>query len=160
MSHRASSPAPNGSPARNSCLGSLGTPDQYSFHGSCAGDDVGTDFGRPSLHSRLYRETIGDPSARAPALLHCTSSTRPSTNTQLAAPRIEITPVITKAHTKFPVRSTANPVTAGAATPAKFPTKFCKPVHFPAARGPASVCVIAQMFDAFIPKAALATSRN
>src|SRR5712692_9113663 len=153
MSHRASSPARNGSPAGNSLRASPGTPDQYSFHGSCAGEDVRTDFARPSLHSRLYREPAGDPSARAPALLHGTGSTRPSTTTQLAAPRIEITPVITKAHTKFPVRSTANPVTAGAATPAKFPTKFCKPVHLPAARGPASVCVIAHTFEAFSPKA-------
>src|ERR1700674_2336161 len=161
MSPRASSPAPSGSPARNNCPASPGTPDQYSFHGSCADEDVGAGFDRPySSALSSLPEPAGDTSARAPAVLHRTGSMRPSRNTQLAAPRMEITPVITKAHTKFPVRSTTNPVTAGAATPAKFPTKFCKPVHLPAARGPARVCVIAHTFEAFSPKAALATSRK
>src|SRR5579884_669087 len=35
--------------------------------------------------------------------------------------------------------------------PARLPTKFCAPVHRPAANGPAQVCVIAQRFDEKMP---------
>src|ERR1700674_1999076 len=51
-----------------------------------------------------------------------------------------------------------NPVTAGALTPARFPTKFCNPVHRPATLGPARVWVIAQIFDPHMPPAAKASS--
>src|SRR5713101_8629227 len=43
-------------------------------------------------------------------------------------------------------------------TPARFPTKFWKPVQRPAIFGPASVCVIAQILDPHIPPAANAKS--
>src|SRR5438105_846387 len=44
------------------------------------------------------------------------------------------------------------PVTMGAATPAKFPAQFCRPVHLPAPCGPASVCVMHQLFELVRPK--------
>src|SRR5262245_12122456 len=37
--------------------------------------------------------------------------------------------------------------------PAKFANPFCRPVHFPAAAGPARVCVIAQWLDENKPEA-------
>src|SRR5260370_35491419 len=43
-------------------------------------------------------------------------------------------------------------------TPARFPRKFCTPVHRPAIFGPASVCVIAQILDPHMPPAANASS--
>src|SRR5437899_4161332 len=43
-------------------------------------------------------------------------------------------------------------------TPARFPRKFCKPVHRPAILGPARVCVIAQILDPHMPPAANASS--
>ena len=49
------------------------------------------------------------------------------------------------------MRSTTNPVSAGETIPAKLPRKFCRPVHLPAARGPASVCVMAQRFEVHSP---------
>src|ERR1035441_2680552 len=52
---------------------------------------------------------------------------------------------------KRPVAFTTNPVMADAATPARFATNFCRPLHFPAARGPARVCVIAQWLDEKMP---------
>src|SRR6266446_1336196 len=51
-----------------------------------------------------------------------------------------------------------NPVTTGTMKPARFPRKFCKPVQRPAMRGPASVCVIAQILDPHMPPAANASS--
>src|SRR6266850_8135934 len=50
-----------------------------------------------------------------------------------------------------------NPVTAGAMTPARFPTKFCKPVQRPAILGPARVWVMAQILDPHMPPAANAS---
>src|SRR5580704_8079704 len=44
--------------------------------------------------------------------------------------------------------------------PAKLPTKFCRPVHFPAAEGPASVCVIAQRFEVQSPAPAHVRKRK
>src|ERR1700694_6144063 len=43
-------------------------------------------------------------------------------------------------------------------TPARFPRKFCKPVHRPAILGPARVCVIAQILDPHMPPAANASN--
>src|SRR5260370_10052834 len=42
--------------------------------------------------------------------------------------------------------------------PARFPRKFCKPVQRPAIFGPASVCVMAQIFEPHMPPAANASS--
>src|SRR6266446_9612940 len=155
---RASSPAPNGSPARNNSPASPGTPDEYAYWVRYGGSGPHSALLAPA--HPVHGEPAVDASARISEARHCTGSIRPSRNTQLAAPRMEITPVITRAHTKFPVWPTVNPVTVGAATPARFPAKFCKPVHLPAARGPASVCVITHTFDVFNPYAALAINRN
>src|SRR5215472_16517109 len=57
-----------------------------------------------------------------------------------------------KGQKKLPVWSSTKPVTLGATIPAKLPTKFCSPVHRPAACGPASACVIAQTFDELMPR--------
>src|SRR5216117_3625280 len=59
---------------------------------------------------------------------------------------------------KRPEKSTTNPVTAGAMMPARFPRKFWKPVHRPAIRGPASVCVMAQILDPHMPPVTNASS--
>src|SRR5580692_4094433 len=62
-------------------------------------------------------------------------------------------PVATaKAQKNCPVRATTSPVSAGAATPARFPTPFCTAVHLPAAGGPASVWMSAQWLELHIPK--------
>src|SRR5260370_36013880 len=63
-----------------------------------------------------------------------------------------------KAQKNCPVESTTKPVMAGAATPARLATKFCRPVHLPAANGPASVCVMAQWLDAKTPYEAQANN--
>src|SRR2546423_10315894 len=44
-----------------------------------------------------------------------------------------------------------NPVSAGAIHPARFPVKFCRPVHLPAVDAPARVCVIAQRLEVHMP---------
>src|SRR5579864_1228234 len=70
------------------------------------------------------------------------------------------TPAATvNAQKKCPVRPTTNPVSAGA-MPAKLPTKFCTPVHLPAASGPASVCVMAQRLEVHSPAAAQVKKRK
>src|SRR5260370_28643873 len=79
------------------------------------------------------------------------SFTGPITKIYERAASIATTAIITKATKKRPVESTTNPVTAGATTPARFPRKFCKPVHRPAILGPASDSVIAQILDPHIP---------
>src|SRR5947207_13561476 len=43
-------------------------------------------------------------------------------------------------------------------TPARFPRKFCQPVHRAAILGPTSVCVIAEILDPHMPPAANASS--
>src|ERR1035437_7226223 len=47
-----------------------------------------------------------------------------------------------------PVRSITNPVRAGATIPERLPMQFCMPVQRPAARGPATVWVMAQRLAA------------
>src|SRR5205823_387143 len=49
---------------------------------------------------------------------------------------------------------------AGAARPARLARQFCKPVHFPAAMGPAMVCAIAQWLEANMPYDAQANIRQ
>ena len=44
--------------------------------------------------------------------------------------------------------------------PAKLPNMFCHPVHLPAAPGPASVCVMAQMLEVNSPKERLAAIKS
>ena len=65
-----------------------------------------------------------------------------------------------KADEKWPVRSTRNPVIAGPITPARFPTKFWKPTHRPAAVGPANVCADAKSVDDPRPNATPVNSRH
>src|SRR5260370_21527334 len=62
-----------------------------------------------------------------------------------------------KAQKNSPVWWTIHPVIHGAATPARFPKAFCIPVHLPAARGPAIVCVTAHKFEEKRPKPRQAT---
>src|SRR4051794_41129006 len=44
--------------------------------------------------------------------------------------------------------------------PDKLPNPFCSPVHCPAIAGPAKVCVMAQWFEVYVPKAMQANSRR
>src|SRR5579859_1012019 len=67
------------------------------------------------------------------------------------APSTLTAAVMAKAQKNWPVRPTTKPVSAGATIPAKLPTKFCKPVHLPATRAPASVWVTAHRFEEQIP---------
>ena len=71
--------------------------------------------------------------------------------TKIAAPVSATAAATPKESEKSPVRSTSHPVTAGPTTPEKLPTPFCIAVHFPAACGPARVCVMAQTLEANIP---------
>src|SRR6266851_6006872 len=91
---------------------------------------------------------------------HAISFTGPITKKYESAASIATTAIITKARMKCPVKLTTNPVKAGAMTPARFPTKFWKPVQRPAILGPASVCVMAQILDPHIPPAANARSNR
>ena len=68
-----------------------------------------------------------------------TGSTGPTPKTQAAPPASAIAEVIRNGVRKFPERFTINPVSAGAITPAKFPNPPWKPVHVPAAFGPARI---------------------
>ena len=58
------------------------------------------------------------------------------TKTHASPPATDTPAVIAIAATKLPVRSTANPVRAGAITPAKFAKPFCRPVQ----AGPSAGC--------------------
>src|SRR5262249_34241176 len=66
----------------------------------------------------------------------------------------------TKAQKNSPVFSNTTPVSQGATTPARLPTKFCRPVHLPAASGPAMVCVIDQRLHVKMPKETQESIRN
>jgi hypothetical protein len=57
-----------------------------------------------------------------------------------------------KSPRKLPVRSTIMPVTSGANTPANWPATFCAPAQRPAALGPASVDVTANIAPVEKPK--------
>src|SRR5262249_31071192 len=48
----------------------------------------------------------------------------------------------------------------GEMIPATLPKKFCNPVHFPEACGPATVCVMAQRFDVHRPTPTQVRKRN
>jgi hypothetical protein len=78
----------------------------------------------------------------------CTGLTR---TVHTHAPTDATAEVIANAIINFPVLFNTSPVTAGAATPARLPTKFCNPVHLPAADGPARVWVIAHTLEAHTP---------
>src|SRR5262249_42516923 len=75
----------------------------------------------------------------SPSTVQLTCSSRPTTKSHASPPATNTPTVTAIAVTKLPVRSTVNPVRAGATTPAKLAKPFCRPVHRPAARGPASV---------------------
>jgi hypothetical protein len=81
-----------------------------------------------------------------------TCSTGPTRKSQEIVPASAMPVNMAKGQEDWPVRSKTSPVTAGATIPARLPTKFWKPVHRPAACGPASVCVIAQRLEAEAPK--------
>jgi len=87
----------------------------------------------------------------SPFVAQLTCSTRPTTKTHASPPTTNTPAVIVNGVAKLPVRSTANPVRAGAITPAKFAKPFCNPVHRPAACGPASVWVNAKIPELAIP---------
>src|SRR5580658_10313701 len=80
-----------------------------------------------------------------------TGSTLPTTKRYEVALIIKLTHTQTKAKKKEPVLSTMNPVTTGAAIPARFPAQFWIPVHLPAAIAPARVCVMAQRLPLYSP---------
>src|SRR6266851_5980988 len=84
----------------------------------------------------------------------------PTINIQDSEPSKAMTAVMMKAQKNRPVLSTTKPVTTGAIHPARLPKKLCSPVHLPAACGPASVLVIAQVLEALIPQNAAANSRH
>src|ERR1700678_1272781 len=65
-------------------------------------------------------------------------------NIKIAAPVSPTAAATANAQKYSPVCCTMKPVSHGAATPAKLAKPFCRLVHFPAARGPASVCVNAE----------------
>src|ERR1035437_3725539 len=89
--------------------------------------------------------------APTPRARQATGSTGPRTNRYMVEPIRATAAETAKAQKNWPVLSTTNPVMAGAVTPARFPTKFCKPDHLPAARGPAMVWVMAQWLEANTP---------
>src|SRR5580658_2676182 len=80
-----------------------------------------------------------------------TGSTLPTTKRYELALISRLTHTQTKAKKNEPVLSTMNPVTTGAAIPARFPAQFWMPVHLPAANAPARVCVIAQRLPLYNP---------
>ena len=80
-----------------------------------------------------------------------TARTGPTSSAHTPAPTEATAEVIMNAVMNLPVLSTTSPVTAGAATPARLPMKFCNPVHLPAADGPARVWVIAHTLEAHTP---------
>src|SRR5438034_1068 len=76
----------------------------------------------------------------------------PTTKIHARPPSISTAAVIASGAAKLLVRSTTNPVRAGATTPAKFAKPFCRPAHRPAACGPARVCVNAKIPEPAIPQ--------
>src|SRR6185312_2928580 len=91
---------------------------------------------------------------------HWTCCTGPTARPHSNAPARTITAATTNAIANDNVCSTTKPVNQDAATPERFPMPFCKLVQRPAARGPASVCVIAQWFDVNVPNDAHDSSRR
>src|SRR5438132_5282826 len=81
-----------------------------------------------------------------------TYSSRPNPKIHAKPPSISTAAVIASGAAKLLVRSTTNPVRAGATTPAKFAKPFCRPAHRPAACGPARVCVNAKIPEPTIPQ--------
>src|SRR6185312_1304331 len=73
-----------------------------------------------------------------------TGSTHLITSPQPKAPAITTSDARTKAALNEPVLSTIQPVTTGPMIPAMLARQFWMPTQRPAARGPASVCVMGQ----------------
>jgi hypothetical protein len=71
-----------------------------------------------------------------------------TSNLKLAAPSKHELVAATNAIAKCPVIETSQPVTMALRIPIKLPHAFCKPVHRPAADGPANVCVKENRFEA------------
>src|SRR5881394_3478205 len=89
-----------------------------------------------------------------------TGSIGPTMKIHVSAPNQRQSETIRKGQKKWPVRSSRNPATAGATTPDELPTNSCKPHQRPTACEPASVWVMAHMFELVSPKLAPVSIRN
>src|ERR1700680_198003 len=117
-------------------------------------------MGEALARSPYRQPTQSSKAATKPFPCHWTGSTTPTTKAHEMAPASNTPAVTANAQKKCPVRCTTKPVSAGDTIPAKLPTKFCSPVHLPAARGPAIVCVIAQRCEGKTPAPAQVTKRK
>jgi len=86
-------------------------------------------------------------------LFHTIGTISPTRNTYAPADTNSAIATHTKARKKEWVCNRITPVTIGEATPPMLPAAFCTPDHFPAAVGPASVCVIAHTLELNKPSA-------
>ena len=76
---------------------------------------------------------------RSSAQVQITCCSGPTTNSHERPPATNTAAVMPNGARKLPVFSTTSPVNAGPITPAQLAKPFCRPVHRPAAWGPASV---------------------